>query len=172
MDKGKLCSAVDVMLFAEQDTIYLDCLWRDAWKKSLLTLVFATWDGSAGFTLGAEAAEWSVVPSATRQQAALASLEAICLFRIQRLSEVMVSHNRSCWRKNMGCWRARSQEQRAVGCCWWAFCGQSQLYTEMYTAWEVRRSRTHFIPGGSAEAQALSTSGLNNDSEVDPIMLA
>lgn len=50
-------------------------------KKSLLTLIFTTGDGSAGFTPGAEAAEWSVVPSATRQQAALAGLEAIGLFR-------------------------------------------------------------------------------------------
>lgn len=46
-------------------------------KKSLLTLVFAICDVSAGFTLGAEAAEWSVVPSATRQQAALASWEGL-----------------------------------------------------------------------------------------------
>jgi len=37
---------------------------------------------------------------------------------------------------------------------------------------EERRSRAHCIPGGSAETRAVSTSGLNNGSEVDPIMLA
>lgn len=66
-------------------------------KKNLLALILATWGGSAGFTPGAAAAEWSVVPSATRQWAALASLEATCLFRIhKRLSEVIISQHHSC----------------------------------------------------------------------------